>query len=176
MKLIGQLFPHCYSVGTYTRIQEVEELIFNAFQNSNVAINDFILWKYCRLLKDEKLYVSKMYARALQTESSVVQFRHGVLCRLGFVHCFIKMFRCECHENECICRHYAIIQEVVPYSVLVAEGDNNVRCQTTKFLRKCHVTNEFFAIPTENLLKVCVFMKLGGCSYVALPVDDKELE
>ena len=179
VKIIENVSDHSYSVGAYARIQGIDEmLIINAFANSNIRVDNAVFHKYFRLLKYGQLYVSKMYAKNLQTESFAVEFRDGVQSELGFIYCFVKMFRCTCHEEECVCtdQHFAILQKITPYSVFVAEGDNNIRYNTAKFLRKCHKTNQIYAISIDRLTKVCVRMNVNNCLYIAIPINNEELE
>lgn len=73
VRIIQQIYPHCYSVGKY-KIQPITDIIRNAFDNNEITYDNFTIYQYFRLLYNNKLYVSKMYNRILQNESSIVQY------------------------------------------------------------------------------------------------------
>jgi len=73
VRIIQQIYPHCYSVGKY-KIQPITDIIRNAFDNSEITYDNFTIYQYFRLLYNNKLYVSKMYNRILQSESSIVRY------------------------------------------------------------------------------------------------------
>lgn len=93
VKIIQEIYPHCYTVGTYKE-QRITDIVKNALDNSGILYDEFLIYHYFKLLYNNKLYVSKMYNRTLQSESSVVQFFHNNEERLGFIHLFIKLSNC----------------------------------------------------------------------------------
>lgn len=178
VKIIESVSNKTYSVGTYKKLQEIPQTILNAFEEIGLAHAPHIhVYQYLRLLKDERLYVSSLYRQDLQTQYFVVQFSENQNCNLGKVHCFVKISTCNCNaECNCVVLHYAIIERIVGDSVFLATGDHNFSHSSVQFLQKCHDTNHFVAIPIQNLLKVCILIKLEDQMYVAMPINDKELE
>lgn len=85
---------------------------------------------------NNKLYVSKMYNRSLQTESSIVQYFQNNEERLGIIHCFIKLSNCKKSICNCCRQHYAIICEIIKYDVFIATG-YQFDYSTAQFLYKC---------------------------------------
>ena len=177
VKLIEALFPHCYSVGTYKRLEVVPDIILNTLTNIGIVVNDCTIWQYFRLLNKNKLYVSALYVRQLQTNSSVVTFYDNNQKSIGLIHCFVKITGCHCNQEICACfpQHFAIVQKFQPRSMFVAESDN-LNCNTSKFLFKCNTTNNFQTVNVQNIINVCVFMNINIQIYIGLPINDAELE
>lgn len=180
VKIIEEIFCHCYSVGTYKTLHLIPEVILTGLGNIGMIANNYQILQYFRLLKDKKLYVSDMYRRQLQTQSSVVLYydERRQTNRLGLIHSFIKVINCNCvREGECNCaiNHFAIIYEFEARSTFVAEGDG-VRLSCANFLYKCIRTENLTAVTVRNIIKVCVYMNIDDQIYVALPINDKELE
>lgn len=148
-------------------------------QNNGIIGNNLKIWEYLRLLKNKKLYVSDMYRRALQTQSSVVLFHdeHNVN-KFGLIHSFLKILNCNCGQvRNCNCavNHFAIVSEFQTRSTFVAEGDG-VRYSSAKFMYKCDPRNILTAVPVQNIVQLCVYMNIDDQMYVAVPINDKELE
>ena len=169
----------CHSVGCYQRFDlEDDNIVTIALRNSNVRVNDAVLWRYFRLLKNRLLYVAEMYPKNLQTKSDVAVYISNGTMQLGLIHCFMKIVqRCECiqQECECVCTHYAVVEEIVSDKVFDAIGNNYVQ-NTHNFLRQCHLTGNMSVIPIENLKSVCFHMLIDGVMYVGIPINNKELE
>lgn len=179
VKIIEQIFPSCYSVGTYKNSRRLPNIIITAMHNSRIP-ETVSWWQYFRLLKNGYLYVSQMYKADLQTESSVVQYVNNEgQTHHAKVQCFIKTIHQNCNEQLCQCehreKHYAIIQKIATDNAFVIRGDNNT-ADTNFFLQKCHETDNFIAIQVETLKCVCVYMKIDNQMYIGMPINQKELE
>ena len=173
-----QIDLKCYSVGRYKRLNEKQlNIVRRACQNSNIRVNGF-MWQYFRLLKKGILYVAETYPRVLQTKSDIVQYHDGNQSLLGSVAYFIKIVpRCDCMRTVCECMgtHYSIVGKIVTDGFFTAIGRNCTQ-NTSSFLRRCHVTNNTFAIAVENLDTVCVHVDIDNEMFVGIKVNTKELE
>ncbi|KAK0160280.1 hypothetical protein PV328_007708 [Microctonus aethiopoides] len=139
-------------------------------------IKEFLL-RYLRLLKDKKLYICEKYTRELQSKFSVVKYSNLNRKHFGIIDCFVKL-SCNCFSRECQYKtsHIAIVKEIISDGVFIARGNPGITYSTSEFLHKCHTTNNITAVPIEDLITVCVFMKIDDEEYIAIPVNDKELE
>nr|XP_012234439.1 PREDICTED: uncharacterized protein LOC105679152 [Linepithema humile] len=179
VKIIEQIFPNCYSVGAYKKLQRLPNIITTAMCNSRIP-ETVSWWQYFRLLKNSYLYVSQMYKTDLQTESSIIQYVNNEdQTHHAEIQCFIKTIHQNCNEQFCQCehreRHYAIAQQISTDDAFLVRGDYNV-ADTNFFLHKCHKTDNFTAIPIEKLKCVCVYMKIDNQMYIGIPINQKELE
>lgn len=180
VKVTQRIAPQCYSVGCYEEIrEECENIVRDAFQNSDIELHGHRLMQYCRLLKNGLIYVAEAYPRNLATKSDVVKYNDNNTVKLGLIHCFVKIIaiNCECMQPECKCigLHYAIVKEISTDRVFHAIGQN-YRQSTHNFLRQCHLTNNVAAVAVENLAGVCVHINIDNVMYIGLPVNTKELE
>ncbi|XP_011859941.1 PREDICTED: uncharacterized protein LOC105557338 [Vollenhovia emeryi] len=176
VKIIEPVHEHCYSVGVYKNLNEIPDIVFEAMQHTGILVNDITVWQlYFRLLKNNKIY--EMYKEDLQTQSSVVQYLENDQVKFGVIYCFIKLSRCNCMQAICDCarQHYAIIYGIVSNELFAAQG-NQFMYTSELFLHKCHETNIERAILVETLITTCIYVKLQEQSYVAVPINNKELE
>lgn len=179
VRIIEQLYAHCYSVGTYKDFPEVPAIVIAAMRRNNLSVDNIVIQQYFRLLKNNKLYVSKMYkSDNLQTQSSVVQYTQRGQDKFGRIYYFMKVLDCACGQAACNCarRHYAVIREIISDSVFVARG-NRFTQNSRSFLHKCHETNIVNVVSVNDLVTPCFYMKFtNDQAYVSLPVNKKELE
>lgn len=175
VRIIEQIFQHTYSVGTYKQMVQVPEMISQALRNQGYQEYTMIL-QYLRLLKDKKLYVSKEYPRALQTDSRIIKYT-GLEGNwsLGAVYSFLKVIPlCNC-VGDCRCPgiHLAVINTIVDEDVFLVRGDEYVY-STSSLLHKCHITDEVKIIEIESIEAVCVHMNVEGQMYVGIPPNTKD--
>ncbi|CAL1685139.1 unnamed protein product [Lasius platythorax] len=177
VKILEQVFEHCYSVGVYKKLEVVSDVVLDALQRTGLLRNNISLYQYFRLLKHNKLYVAEMYKHNLQTQSSLVQYRDNGEVGFGIIDYFIKLFHCNCVQDICNCvsQHYAIIREIVNWEMFVAQG-NQFTYTSESFLHKCSETNRIKVIPVESFINLCIFIKLRNQAYFAIPINKEELE
>jgi len=177
VKILENIFPQTYSVGIYKELIEVPDLIFQAFKNEGYQQNGVFL-QYSRLLKNNKLYISKSYPRTLQTESYLTKYCEADgNWSLGAIDSFIKFIpQCNCQGNcRCIATHSAIIYKIVTENIFIVRGDKYMN-NTSSFLHKCRLTDEVKAIQIESLDSVCVNINIENRMYVGIPVNEQDLE
>lgn len=175
IKIIEQVHEHAYSVRVYKHILVIPDLISNAMLNSGFIINNVLIYQYFRLLKSNKLYASEFYTRVLQTHSFCVQYSHNNQCRLGSVVCFVKVCTCIQATCNCVSQHYAIIRQITSDAVFIIKGDQ-FTYNSSEFLNKCRYSENTVAIPIENLISTCIYICINNQSYIALPINKRELE
>lgn len=178
VKIIEEIYPHCYSVGAYKKLEVISDRIMNILQRCGITVNNFTtIWQYFRLLKNNKLHISSMYGREIQTQSSAAVFNSNNQSKLGLIESFLKVINCNCMQRKCSClaEHYAIIKEISSDSIFLAEGDN-VFYSSIQFLHKCHAEKNYVVMPIKNLLNVCIYMKVDNKEFIAIPINDKENE
>ncbi|CAG5075370.1 Protein of unknown function [Cotesia congregata] len=160
-KILDQISDNYYSVGNYKCLdnEDIPLIIMLAMQRSELLMDNITIRLYFRLIKNNKVYVSKMYKDNMQTQSSVVQYLKNGQLRFGLIYCFIQWSRCICLQNICNCNinhHFA-----------------NER-QTTSFLCKCDEIIE--AVAVDSLVTPCFYIKIQAQIYVAVPINNKERE
>lgn len=180
VKIIEQVFNHCFSVGTYKykTLQEFSDAIAQAL--ITIGINENInIRQYLRVLKNKKLYVSEMYTRAKQTQSSVVQYIDNNNDKhFGMIFCFVKISNCNFRMPgmcQCASRHLVVLEKIISDGVYTATG-NFTTYTTSSLLHRCHTTYDIVVVPVEALITVCIFMNVENHQYVAIPINEKELE
>ena len=177
VKILEQVHPHCYSVGVYKILEDIPDVVRNALTDRGIGFDDFTVWNYYRLLKNNKLYISDMYGREKKTSSSTVLFFDEGFKQFGFIYTFVKLSRCNCLVQPCHCEseHYAIIKKIECNSVFIGVGNETVY-SSADFLYKCHELDNFKAAPIQTLSTTCIYMKFNNQAYVAVPINNKELE
>ncbi|KAK0156711.1 hypothetical protein PV327_011695, partial [Microctonus hyperodae] len=127
VKIIEQVADQTYSVGAYKEFHEVPQNIRESLVDYGLEIEQYKKFKYLRLLKDKKLYVSDEYRKVLQTSSSAMQYFDNVdnQMKYGLVQHFLRLIDNQCRHNNCICEvvHLAIVKEVVCDSMFQADGN-----------------------------------------------------
>lgn len=176
VKIIEQIFENTFTVGTYQNVQPIPNELINGLHNLGIFQN-IVIYKYSRLLKNRKLYVSKMYQRDLKSHSYIVQYVNDNQLQLGSISYFIKITNCNCIRKPCKCNgnHYVVMEKIVTDNILIIQGDNFMYDSNT-FLHKCHVTNNIVLIPVNNITTIFVLMNINNQMYVGIPVNQQELE
>ncbi|KAK0159449.1 hypothetical protein PV328_010325 [Microctonus aethiopoides] len=180
VKITEQLQERCYRVGICKRFNEVPNAIIDAIENCGLRIrNNNTMRIYFRLLKNDKLHISDMYSRSMQTKSSIVAFMSDDQYKFGANQCFIRHLICNCIQDVCQCnsQNYAFICEMDCNSVFGIEGDH-VRYRTEKFLPRCQFINIYSLVPIGHLITPCIFIEIidNKQKYIAIPINAKELE
>lgn len=179
VKIVDQISDHCYTVGNYKHLEhdDIPLIIMQAMRQSGLLMNNISIKQYLRLMKNNKLYVSRMYNDNLQTLSSVVQYFENNQLKFALIYCFIQWTYCICRQNVCLCnkRHFAIIREIVSTAVFVANGDHFLY-DSRSFLFKCRETDNIKAIAVESLITPCFYIKIQAQNYIAVPINTKERE
>lgn len=177
VKILENIFPQTYSVGTYKTLIAVPDVISDALRRAGYE-QWVSIAQYLRLLKDKILYVSKEYPRTLQTSSYIVKYTElDGNSSFGAVSTFVKLTpQCHC-GGDCRCRdtHAAIINKIHTDDVFLVRGEEHTY-STNTLLRKCHVTDEVKAIDIGSLDSVCIHMDIEDQLYVGIPVNKKDLE
>ena len=184
VKIIDNVFPHCYGVGIYKHVRELPEMIQTEIYNLGNPQN-FQALTYSRLLKNGTLYVTETYQQNLTTYSSAVQYVHNLEPKLGILYTFIRLKNCDCALRGCQCaaNHYAILGEINNQIFFNEQGNNDVAYDSRTFLHKCNLVNNFkvtclirciIAISVGTLTAVCIYINIADQIYVRLPVNQKE--
>lgn len=157
-------------------MQPISNELINGLHNLGIFQN-VVIYKYFRLLKNRKLYVSKMYQRNLKNHSYIVQYVKDNRKQLGSISYFIKITNCNCVRKPCRCNenHYVVMEKIVTDDILMIQG-NNFMYDSNTFLHKCHVTNNIVLIPVNNITTICVLMNINNQMYMGIPVNQQELE
>lgn len=178
VKIIEEISEHTYSVGTYRTLLDIPEHIRQALLHFGLEVNEYHIWKYLRLLKEKKLYVSDEYRRNLQTSSSAIQyFNNDNQAQYGKIQYYLRLYNNRCEHNDCNCEyvHVAIVREVICDSMYQADG-NQYRYNTAGHFYKCHTTANIKIISVTSIKKPCFFITIDGQSHISVPVNNKELE
>ncbi|XP_014298668.1 uncharacterized protein LOC103572023 isoform X5 [Microplitis demolitor] len=175
VKICEKLSDSCYSVVTYKRFTD------NALPNAVSQAIDHLspmprIQNYLRLLKKSKLYISQMYTRALQTQSSCVLYKSEGNYLLGSIYCFLKLTNCQC-ENRCQCLkfHYAVIQKYSNEKIFKAIDNDDLPHEIFHIYR-CLKQDNFILVSVASLVTVCVEMSIENLLYVGIPVNSRESE
>jgi len=152
VKIIEKISENCFTVGTYQNIQPIPNYLIYELHNLRIFQNA-VVYKYFRLLKNGKLFVSKMYERDLKSHSYIVQYINDNQLQLGSISYFIKITSCNCIRKSCRCNgnHYAVIPKIITDNILFIQGNNFIYDSNT-FLHKCHITNNIVLIPVNNII------------------------
>lgn len=172
LKICERLHQSCYVVGTYKEREINNPLITQGLQTSNVQYRN--VKPFFRLLKDELVYVSESYTRALRSNSSYVAYRRGNMKCYGCVHIFVKVLLCECgFDCNCGGTFYAIIRgtEKVSNVSLFDHHDTHL-----PHMHRCRTTLDVYAVPIRDLITVCIFMHVHDKTYLAEPVNQSKNE
>ncbi|KAK0078034.1 hypothetical protein PV326_009640 [Microctonus aethiopoides] len=176
----GRLFAHqTYSVGAYKALHEVPQNIHQSLLDYGLEVEQYKKFKYLRLLKHKKLYMSDEYRKVMQTSSSAMQYFDNAdnQMKCGLVQHFLRLIDNQCKHNNCNCQiiHLAIVKEVVCDSMFQADG-NQYRYNTAGFFYKCHVTNNIKVVSVNSIRMPSFYINIDGQSYISIPINNKELE
>lgn len=176
VKIIEPIGPGSYSVGTYKYFDEIPPNLIEMLNEENMG-NITKEFYYLRLLKDKKLYVSRLYPKELQTRSDGISYSINNNCNLGLIEYFIKVQFCNCRRQVCGCNglHYAVTQEVVTEELFTASTDNFM-FNTLGYLHRASPTQRFLLVPIININCVCIVINFEDKMYFGLPLNNYELE
>lgn len=153
---ILEKFDNFCSVGVYKQCHQTR--LYQAAARYYFDVEDVIIRKYERLLKNSLLYVAESYERCVKSNSSYVVAKYNGQMIFGSIVFFIKVLRndCPCIINHCTCigLHFAVIKEVL---VDNDYWDINI---TPKYVYKCSITNNIKLMPVEYLSSVCAYQEI----------------
>lgn len=163
----------CYSIGRYQTLLEMPEYLGPLLEGLNIQGT---VQTYCRLLKNNKLYISESYTRTLKTNSAYVMYNSQGKVNFGCVLLFCKITHCEC-ENDCDCEgdHYALLDKVQTGNMYEADLSNV--SYPLWHLKACYRRRDKVLIPVSDLRDVCVYIHAHDVQPIlGLPINDFENE
>lgn len=141
--------------------------------------NRFSVYKYSRLIKHKQVYVAESYNRRELTDFSVVCYSVLGEKLIGKIFTFVRITNCDCERNancQFNKQHFAIVRELELEDVFVAIGDGGVTQNTFNFSRTCLSTDRVRAVPIDVLDSTCIYVKIENKTFVAIPINKRELE
>ncbi|KAK3916204.1 Halomucin [Frankliniella fusca] len=135
------------------------------------------LWKYFLRLKVKgSVFTSESYERSERKLSCFVEIVHDNIPYLCKINSFVKWTACyiNCPPN-CDCQKLYICFVTVYNRVHweIHEADMPV---FVSYLNKVTPTNEIRAFPVNSIKSACLYMPLDTAEYMALPINNLEVE
>ncbi|KAK0073858.1 hypothetical protein PV325_009097 [Microctonus aethiopoides] len=137
-----------YSVGAYKALHEVPQNIHQSLLDYGLEVEQYKKFKYLRLLKHKKLYMSDEYRKVMQTSSSAMQYFDNAdnQMKCGLVQHFLRLIDNQCKHNNCNCQiiHLAIVKEVVCDSMFQADGNHREMTLAHQFDDQEYLSNDYW--------------------------------
>lgn len=175
VKIIEFVEDDCYSVGTYKKFNETENIIAK-IPMEYLPNSGFTLRCYYRLLKSNLLYLSEEYKVDLKCNSYFVKYEYKKSTCFGKILYFIKISHCNCKSDKCLCKgnHVAVVNQIMVNNPFVT-GDTNHQLQIEHIYRGI-ISDNIAVIRVSELKTPCVVVYNNETLYLSTPVNAYELE
>ncbi|KAE8741781.1 hypothetical protein FOCC_FOCC012689 [Frankliniella occidentalis] len=152
LKINEKICSDIFSVGTYSSRLLPENFVTALKRNIQVN-NKTVLQSFLRLKKGKLLFFSRSYSRSTKTNSYTCCFSDNSLTKYGAIDVFIKV------SSETGAQYFAIVEigNTQPYIV--------------SHIKEFSLTNNYLAIPVQDLQKMLIFITVENRSFVCEPLD-----